>query len=280
MSRRQDKITEVVEQLESISRGVRKNNPRIRPWVSEYLRECLYGNKEVVIFTPCCIGTDLVRRYEAQGNRFIPNEAEKRLFRKEIPRIIRILKEAGLKMEWYYSFNQAFQDVWRIKDQLKYKYEDMIRSLAKDTELITEDSVNLLRKYLEFIDWEEDVLEERPKPNPLVFSEFEEYVKPGMIEREFEDLLQWTIDEKIEQTEEQVRKDLKLDISCAAGEGKLLMSGKTVLGSKFIFMTIERPEALDALALLVPELKERIVTSLNIYPARLSFEEKKNLGME
>ena len=127
---------------------------------------------------------------------------------------------------------------------------------------------------------EDVLLRERPKPNPLVFSKFEEYVKPGMIEREFKDLWQWTIDEKIKQTKEEVMKDLKLDMSCAAEEGKFLMSGETVLGPKFIFMPIERPEALDSLALLVPEIKERIVTTLNTYPARLSLKEKKKLGMK
>jgi len=232
-----------------------------------------------MILTPACIGTDLVNRREAQDGKFIPNQSEIRLFRKEIPRIIFLLKEAGLKLEWYYSFNQAFQDVWRVKDWLKEEYKKMIMELADNSELVTDESVVLLAENLEFIDWEEDVLGRRPKPSPLLSGDkFEKYVKQGMIKREFNDLKQWVIDEGIKQTDKEIMEDVRLDLSCGAGEGKFLMSGKSLFGSEFIIIPIERPEALDSFAILVPEIKERILTILNTYPARLSDEEKQIFG--
>jgi len=273
MPNRQDKITTVIQRFSRISKGIRENNPNIYPWVGDYLRECRNLQQPVTIFTPCCVAKDLELRYEKQGNQFIPTEAEVELFRKGIPRIIRILQENGLLVDWFFSFNQSFLDMGRVDKGLKDKFKAMIKDLAGDAKLIGQEAVDLLAGGLEIIDWEEDVLGERPGPNQAVMNDFWTYIKEGAFEIDFAKHRQWTIDAELGQTEAKTKNDLKFKIACEVEEGRLLMSGESLVGPNFLYVSLEEPERIDVFSVLAPEFRTRVVTVLKPYPWRLPKDE-------
>jgi len=276
MSSQQDRITTVIQRFSRISKGIKENNPNINSWVGDYLRDCRNLQRPVMIFTPCCIAKDLELRYEKQGNQFIPTKAEIELFRKEIPRIIRTLKESGLSVEWYFSFNQSFLDMGRITDKgLRDKFRAMIENLTEDVDFIGEEAAVLLAENLQFIDWEKEMLGERPKPNQVVMDDFWSYIKKGAFEIDFIKHRQWAVDAELGQTEDETRKDLKFKIACEVEEGRLLMSDdESPLGSSsLLYIPLEDPERVDVFSMFAPEFRTRIVTVLTPCPWRLPKEE-------
>jgi len=237
---------------------VRPNNQRVSEWVDNYLNDCALHGREVMILTQWCISKDLETRWWATSERFFePTKRERQIFAKELPSVLEMFDQVGLRVSWWLTFNRSYLDSGRIGPDIERAYKEMVKSLAKPME--GDGRVILL-------DWEDEVLRKRPEPTAEDLSQL---VPTKALEAELGRHGDWVRNEaRLTQTEGEIRRDALFQIACEAEEGKLLLGPDSPLGRDFIIIPLEMPERYDFFTLLAPNFKERIVAALHLYPWR------------
>ena len=252
----------VMSGLRELNARIRKNNLRINEWVDDYLNWCVLNGEPINILTQWCISKDLEERFNRQGGRFLPTRKERRLFQEEIPRVIKLFTENDVRLNWWITFNRSYLDSGRISGSLEEEYKRMIEVLA--------DSSGATRDIL-FIDWEEDILRGRSKPNQTVLENVGGFIKQSALEIEIERHSEWARKQaRPQQTDEGLKNDVKFQIACEVNEGEFLSDSKTSpFGGEFILIPLEVAERYDFFIVFAKDFKRRIVAVLSTYPWRL-----------
>lgn len=255
-------VRNVMEFLRKRNKIIRPNNLKISEWVDNYLTYCLMNGKAVNILTQWCISKDLEERFKKQGGKFVPTKKERKLFETELPQIISVFSNNGFKMNWWITFNRSYLDSGRINKELEDKYKKIITNLAENSSIID----NVV-----FLDWEEEVLNSRPAPNRDVLDNFQRYIPEGAYNVELERHSKWAREEAgLNQTNNELEKDVKFQIACEVQEGFLLTSKDSPFEKgNFILIPLEMPERYDFFEILTRDFKRRIVSVIPCYPWRL-----------
>lgn len=250
----------IVEFLRRQNRMVRPNNQKISEWVDEYIDRCIVFGEAVTLVSQWCISKDLEERYRQQEEKFIPTKKEKRIFETEMPRIISAFISSGIRVSWWITFNRSYLDSGRIDKGLEDAYKKMIGDLA---EPLMKAGILLL------VDWEDEVLGQRPQANEEVLGGIERFVTPGAFKLELERHSRWVQEEAgLRQSDEEIRQDVCFQIACEVEEGRLLDGPDSPFGD-FILVPLEVPERYDFFAILAKDFKLRIASVLPTYPWRL-----------
>lgn len=251
----------VTDFLRSRSKLIRKNNLRINEWTDKYIESCFMTGKSVNILTPWCLSKAFEKRLLEQGGFFVPTKKEKRVIEKEIPEIISVFLENGFRVNWWITFNRPYVDSRLLPPKVEKDYIEMISALAK----------NSLLENILFVNWEDEIIMGRSKPQQDILDDFNRYVNAGRLATELQRWQEWAKDEAgINVTEEQLKNDAIWQIACEAEEGQFLMGNKSPFaGDDFMLAPLESPERLDNFSILAKDLKKRIVAVLTPYPWRM-----------
>ncbi len=248
-------VRKVMVTLREKSRQVRQNNKRIDEWVDQFINRCALNGQPVTILTQWCISRDLEVRYRKQ-NGFIPTKAEEKLFRKELQDIAGLFRRNGISLNWIITFNRSYLDSGRIEKSIEDAYKQMIMNLAKP--LVEEG-------WLILLDWEDDVLEARSKPDIEVIARIYDFVSEGALRIEIERHSAWAREEAgLTQSSEELQQDVFFQIACEVKEGQLLSEKDSLMG-ECILVPLEVPERYDFFFLKALSLKERIAPILQTY---------------
>lgn len=252
--------TKVMAFVRERNRLIRPNNLKVNEWADGYFNGCIANGEPVTILTQWCISQDLEQRYQKQGNQFISLRKERRIFGTEILKIAEAFLANGFKINWWVTFNRSYLDSGRISPELENDYKAMVVDLARPL---------IEQGWLLLADWEDDILGQRPQPNPAVLASPERYVQPQALELEIKRHSSWAREEAgLTQTDSELRRDIFYQIACEAEEGRLLGGNDSPLG-EFILIPLEAPERYDFFTLLAPDFKRRIAAVLPPYPWRL-----------
>ena len=230
---------------------------KIDEWVDAWVDERIARGEPLTVLTQWCISRNLEARFASGGGGFAPAKGERDLFSRDMPRIIGAAEGAGVRLSWLLTLNRPYLDSWRAGRDTELKYEAMLQKLAEP--LV--DSGHLL-----VLNWEEEVLGGRPRPDPAVLANPENFVSPKMIEQRLAWLKErarfehWTVENGPEE-------DLRFKIACEAEEGRLLTAPGSPVGD-FILMPLETAEQYDFFVLLAPDFKKRLAMALPLYPWR------------
>jgi len=254
----------IMEWLRTRAKTIRVNNIRINDWVDEYVEKCVLNGKPVEILTQYCLSKDLEKRYEVQGNRFLPLKAEVKMFKETIPNIIKMFRVNNVSVNWFITFNNSFLDRGRVSDVIVQEYMTMISGLCLDNEV-------------SFFNWENDILLKRPEPNQEVLNDFKNLVSVQAFELDMKNLL-----ERVKQysdfnkSESELRTEAMFKIACEAEEGRFIFSSESPFSGGDILITpLEFPERLVFFETLTPGFQKRIVPILELYPWRMDAEKLK-----
>lgn len=255
-------VKKIMEFLRMRNKVIRPNNLRINKWVDGYLNRCLANGEPVNILTPWSLSKALEKRFLKQGDRFTPTKKEMRLFREEMPEIIKVFEKYGFKLNWWVALSRSYLDSRLIGRELENRYKKMITDLGEEFPL--SDSVL-------FLDWEEDILGGRSAPDGRIVKDFDKYIRRGAFEIELQRWRNWAKEEaELNQTNEELERDTRYQIACEVNEGRFLMSEKSPFSSgDFSIIPLEMPERFDNFTIFAPEIKKRIVSVLSCYPWRL-----------
>ncbi len=253
----------VIEFLRRQNKIIRSNNQRINEWVDEYLDDCKKDGEPVNILTQWCISKDLEERYRRQGNKFVFTKKERKLFEREMPRILAVFKENGFVVNWWITFNRSYLDSGRINPDLESEYKSMVNELLEEYEL----SNDVL-----LFDWEDDVLMARPQPDQEAIQDIGRFVSTGLFALELTRHSAWARDEAgLRQTDKELENDVKFQIACEISEGDFLIGEKSPFNDGcFIMVPLEVAERYDNFCIKAPDFKKRIVSVVSSYPWRLS----------
>ena len=230
---------------------------KIDEWADACVDERIARGEPLTVLTQWCISRNLEARFASGGGGFVPVKGERDLFSRDMPRIIEAAEEAGIRLSWLLTLNRPYLDSWLAERDTELKYEAMLQKLAEP--LV--DSGHLL-----VLNWEEEVLGGRPRPDPAVLANPENFVSPKMIEQRLAWLKErarfepWTVENGPEE-------DLRFKIACEAEEGRLLTAPGSPVGD-FILMPLETAEQYDFFVLLAPDFKKRLAMALPLYPWR------------
>jgi len=254
------KVKKVMDFLIARNRSIRSNNPKISGWVDAYLRACLSSGKVVNILTPWSLSKAFEKRFIDQGNCFTPTQKERALFELEIPKIAKIFKENGFKLNWIIFLSRAYLKNRLLKSEVECVYRKMVTNLVE----------NCCVEELTLVDWEDDVLEGRSSPNEEVMKDFEKYIKKGAFEYDFKRWKQWILNEGKSFSDDQLREETKYQIACEVNEGKLLLSENSPFGfNEFVFMPLGVPERYVFFSIITKDFRSRMVAVLPTYPWRI-----------
>lgn len=254
-------VRKVMVFLRGRSKIVRANNIRINEWVDKYLELCIFEGKPVNIITPWCLSKAFEKRLSEQGGSFIPTKKEKRVIEKEIPEILSMFSENGFHVNWWITFNRPYVDSRLLSKEVEGSYTKMILSLVKNQSFSD----------VLFVNWEDEIIMGRSKPEQNIIDNFDQYVNAGAFAIELQRWKEWAKEEaEIDETEEQIEKDAVWQIACEAKEGQFLMgNGSPFANDGFIIIPLESPERLDNFAIIAKDFKKRIVSVLSPYPWRM-----------
>ena len=252
----------VMKFLRARNKVIRENNLRINEWVDNYLNRCLINGEPVNILTPWSLSKALEKRFKRQGNKFVPTKKEIRLLKEEMPQIIRVFEGNGFRVNWWITLSRSYLDSRLIGRKLEDRYGKMITDLAKEFSL----SGSVL-----FLNWEDDVLGRRSFPDERILKDFDKYIKRGAFELELQRWSRWAREEAgLNQTAEELERDVKYQIACEVNEGNFLMGEESsFVSGDFIIILLEVPERFDNFTIFAPDFKKRIVSVLSCYPWRL-----------
>ena len=256
---RLQQVARIMESLRLRNKGLRPNNQKIDAWVDNYIQQCILKGQKVDILTQWCLSKDLETRYQVQGNRFEPLQAEIDLLQREIPQILKVFTDNGVGVNWWVTFNGAFLDRGRISKEPTKEYADMLRGISTSPELI-------------LMDWEEEILGgNRPQPSQKVLDDFFGIVPRKAFDLDFSNLLERVKKyPEFSKTEEELKKESQYKIACEAEEGRFLFSPDSPFPcGQFILVPLEFPERYIFFAVLAPEFKKRIASIVKSYPWRM-----------
>lgn len=246
--------------LRERNRLVRSNNLKINEWVDNYLDGCMASGEAVTVLTQWCVSKDLEARYQAQGGGFVPTRKERRIFDVEIPKVADAFSANGFKLNWWITFNRSYLNSGRIAPKLESEYKAMVSILAEPL---------VAKGWLLLADWEDDILRARSQPNVEVLNDPARFVALQALALEVKRHSLWAREDAgLNQSDDELRQDVDIQIACEAEEGRLLGSTNSPFG-EFILAPLEVPERYDFFALLSPEFKKRVASVLSPYPWRL-----------
>lgn len=253
----------VMERLRLFAKGAKANNKKIDGWVDEYIERCAIEAKPVVILTQWCMSKDFEVRYRDQGNRFVATSAEIELVKKEIPRILSTFESSGMAVSWWITFNRSYLDSGRMEPEIESQYKAMIKTLFTQANL--EGKVMIL-------DWEDDVLMKRPGPNRQALRDLRTMLSENALQIVFDQHAAWARNEAgLQQTDEELWRDVEFQIACEAEEGRVLCNPKEspFENGEFILVPLEVAERYNPTFLLLdPDFEKRIASILKPYPWR------------
>lgn len=252
----------IMDFLRKQGKVVRSNNKKIDEWVDEYINDCILKGKPVEILTQWCISKDLEQRYQAQGQKFTPTKAEVELVQEEIPRVLKKFSENRVLVNWWVTLNRSYLDSGRIDLALENEYREMIEQLIKDSGLSD----------LTVFNWEDDILNSRPKPAAQVLEKMSNFISKGAFQLELARHSAWAKEEAgLTQTDEELERDVKFQIACEVEEGRFLTSQETPFSQgNFILVPLEVAERYVFFSTLAPDFPKRIVPILKPYPWRMA----------
>jgi len=259
-------IQNILKFLREKNRLVKSNNLKINEWVDTYLTDCFLNGKTLNILTQWCLSKALEKRFREQGNQFIPLKRERRLVEEEIPKLIALFKENGFKINWLITFNRAPIDTGLLLLDVESQYKKMVLNLAQNS---------LYQESVLFLDWEDDFLGERAKPDQEVLRNYFNYVAKSAFEVRLAQLTTWSRDEAgLNKTQDELQRDIMLEAACDAREAKLLSGENSPFEKEdFIILPLEAAERFDSFTIFVNDFKKRIVSVLTPYPWRIKIEE-------
>lgn len=251
----------IMEALRLLNQGAAQNNKKIDQWVDVYVNDCIVNGRPIEILLEWCSGLGLAKRKEIQGGQFTALPAEVQLVQKEIPRVIRIFTEQGVKVSWIITFNRSYVERRKLDDNTFFAYMTIIKDLASDLREIN-DSVM-------FIDWDE--LAGPIKANQEILTNFERFVSKAAIEYEIKTFLQMLKQYPDALTsEEDLKAEAERRIAFESEEARFLTEGKSPFtNGQFILIPLEKPERYVFFDLLVPGFTKRIASVMKLYPWRL-----------
>ncbi|MFA6397329.1 MAG: hypothetical protein WDK96_00590 [Candidatus Paceibacterota bacterium] len=255
----------IMQKLRERARIIRPNNLRINDWVDEYINECILNGKPVEILVQCCTALGLEKRKQQQGGKFIPLKAEIKLIKEEIPSAIDLFLSNNVEVSIFFTFNRSYVTQRRLSNETFEEYMTMIKNIDMDKQTSSR---------IVFLDWEEDVLGELPKPNINVLTNFDQIVSKEAISIELNNFIQILSRYPDKQVSiDELRNEAKFRISCEAEEGRFLTSKESPFSNgEFILIPFELPERYVFFKILAPDFQKRIVPILKPYPWRMNIE--------
>jgi hypothetical protein len=253
LTMQQRQTTNTMQWLRDQCKMVRSNNMRISDWVDTYIDSCIENGKPIELLTQYCLSKDLEKRYQLQGNQFIPLQAEIKLFTKEIPRIMDIFASNNISVNWFVTFNDSFIEKGRVDVSIANAYIVMISNIQENKNII-------------FLNWEKDILCDRPRPSEVVLGDFFSYVTRDAYNIAMNDLVSRT--EKFSDFDEiksGFAEGLQFKIACEAEEGRFLIEEKVGMfddPGKFILVPLELPERYVFFNTLVPDFQKKNRTNI------------------
>ena len=215
-------VSTLMIELRRLASIIGPNNKRLSDWVDDYLNGCALNGQTVNILTQWCVSRDLLSRWQASGEKFVPTKRERQLFSKELPNLLALFVPAGLRANWWITFNRSYLDSGRIKRSIELAYEEMIRSLASPLEASGE---------IILLNWEEDVLSGQPKPSDKVLANQTEYVSVRAWAVELERHSNWSrVEAGLTQSDQELERDVLFQIACEAEEGRMLSGPDSPIG--------------------------------------------------
>jgi len=258
----------IMEFLRRQNKGIRPNNKKIDEWVDGYINECILNARPVDILTQWCVAKDLEIRYQVQGNRFVPLKAERDLILKTIPMIIRVFEQNGATVSWWITMNRSYLNSGRIEiPGIEAEYFSMIRELIAESPY----SSSLI-----LLDWEDEILKDRPRASQEVEINIFKYVSKGAFEIDLKRHMAWARDDAgLTQSDADLEKDLKFKIGCEAEEGRFLLSLESLFpGGQFLLAPLEQAERYIFFSILTPDFQKRLVSVLKPNIWRLNQEQE------
>ena len=255
-------VARIMELLRRRNQRLRPNNQKIDDWVDGYIQQCILKGQGVEILTQWCLSKDLEARFRAQGNQFTPLEGEVGLLMREIPEIIRIFTDNGVRVNWWVTFNGAFLDRCRVTPDIANQYMAMISGMCPMEGVV-------------FLDWEREMLGgARPKPSDIVLAQFGSTISQKAFNLDFANLLRRVRRyPDFSGSEDSLREELKYKVACEAEEGRFLFGVDSPFPcGQFILVPLEFPERYVFFAALAPEFKKRIMAIARPYPWRMDAE--------
>lgn len=251
----------IMESLRLLNRGAVKNNKKIDNWVDSYINDCVLNGRPVEILLQWCSGLGLVGRREKQGGSFKALPTEIGLIQKEIPRVIRIFTEQGVKVSWLITFNRSYIERRRLIDEPFFAYMAMIKELASN--------IPELNDFVLFLDWEE--LAGPIKPNQEILTQFDKFVTRNAIEYElktFQQMLKQYPDSLA--SEDELKAESEMRIAFESEEARFLAGTQSPFtDGQFILIPLEKPERYVFFDLLTPGFTRRVASVVKLYPWRL-----------
>ncbi len=251
----------IMEQLRFLNRGVVRNNKKIDEWVDGYINDCILNGRPVEILLQWCSGLGLVKRKGMQGGQFKALPAEIELIQKEIPRVIKIFTEQGVKASWIITFNRSYIERRRLPDAPFIEYMAMIKELARDTPELGD--------YVLFFDWGEAC--GGIQPNQEILTQFDRFVTKSAIEYEIRTFLQMLkrYPDALA-SEDDLRAEAKTRIAFESEEARFLTGlNSPFTDGEFILIPLEKPERYVFFDLLSPNFAKRITSVVKLYPWRM-----------
>ncbi len=259
-------IQNVMKVLRDKNRLVKPNNLKINEWVGNYLADCFLNGKTVNILTQYCLSKALEKRFCEQGNVFISTKKERRIIEEEIPKIMVLFAQNGFRLNWLITFNRSPIDSGLLLPEVECRYKEMVLSLAKNP---------LYQKNVLFLDWEDDFLGGRVKPDQAVLGDYFAYVDEAAFKLRLEQLTTWSRDEAgLDKTQAELKNDIIFEAACEAEEARMLSGPNSPFGQEdFILLPLEAAERYDSFTIFVEDFKKRVVSVLTPYPWRMKMEE-------
>ena len=252
----------IMEVLRRQNKIVRPNNKKIDEWADGYINNCILNGKPVEVLTQWCIAKDLEERIKVQGGVFSPVKAERELILETIPKIVRLFNENGVAVNWWITLNRSFIDTGRISREVEEQYRAMLESMISES---------TAQRNIILLDWEDEILNGRPKALSEVQRNISKYVSPSAFDLDFVRHAAWVRDDTgVVLSDAEIRSDLEFKISCEAEEGRFLMSPESPFSNgKFLLATLEQAERYVFFSILAPDFSKRLLPILKPNPWRL-----------
>ena len=122
------------------------------------------------------------------------------------------------------------------------------------------------------LDWEEEVLNSRPRASKEVQDNTLKFVSPSAFEVDFVRHAAWVRDDTgLKLSDSEIRKDLEFKIGCEAEEGRFLLSAESPFpNGKFLLASLEQAERYVFFSILAPDFSKRLLPILKPNPWRLN----------
>ncbi|MFH1456922.1 MAG: hypothetical protein ABIF17_02275 [Patescibacteria group bacterium] len=242
--------------IKELQERVKRFNPdapwKIKPYVAEYLEDCLVKGRPVNILVQWCVTKILDERKKMQdGLKALPDEIK--FFNEDLPRLIGLLKKWGLKVDVIITFNLSEFEKSRPSQETIEEYIDLVKSLTELPEICFMNG----KEFFGF-----DVI----SPNQKILSFPEQFIKPNTLNFEVERGKKIMLDYGYQISEDRIRKDTISKIAGMAEEGRILC--EDIFPEGFLLVPIENPERYDFFSLLIKSFKDRLVPVVRRYPWR------------